>query len=374
MMFPAEPATRSEYMVDYVQQRLAEGLSAQDVLDAFHVPLNLRRPECEGCAEVLSNVLLHWIAHVQDTKLSAELVAAVRLGDEMQVRVLLDAGAPWDALDESGHSAGAHALRLQHQNCLEALVNAGSVAILAEPAVAVVGGGCLFSGENERYLKQKLSFERDRLLDADARPVMMEWEAPLMAAHADVLCPTNTTAKTVLNIGFGLGLIDTLLQERHPKTHVIVEAHPDVLEHMRHAGWLQRVGVRVLAGRWQQVLPKLINDERGPAKLFDAIFFDTFLEGVDELRRFHKLLPLLLKSGGVYSFFNGIAAHDNFLHRVYSEALRRDLCALGFDSVTYLHVPLEPPDASMWEGTSLRGRNWWLFTEYWLPIARMGSS
>jgi len=36
---------------------------------------------------------------------------------------------------------------------------------------------------------------------------MMGWEKPLMEKHAEVLCPKE--GLDVLNVGFGLGLIDT---------------------------------------------------------------------------------------------------------------------------------------------------------------------
>lgn len=33
----------------------------------------------------------------------------------------------------------------------------------------------------------------------------------------------------VLNVGFGLGLVDRAIQSNHPASHTIIEAHPDVL-------------------------------------------------------------------------------------------------------------------------------------------------
>ena len=33
----------------------------------------------------------------------------------------------------------------------------------------------------------------------------------------------------MLNVGFGLGLVDTAIQSNHPRSHTIIEAHPDVL-------------------------------------------------------------------------------------------------------------------------------------------------
>lgn len=54
------------------------------------------------------------------------------------------------------------------------------------------------------------------------------------------LCPDESDGPAVLNVGFGLGMIDTLFQTipKPPRLHVIIEAHPDVLAHMRSKGVL----------------------------------------------------------------------------------------------------------------------------------------
>jgi protein arginine N-methyltransferase 2 len=59
-----------------------------------------------------------------------------------------------------------------------------------------------------------------------------------------------------------------------PAEHVIVEAHPDVLAHMEAAGWMDKPGVTVLRGKWQDVLenPLLAAGE------FDVVYTDTFSE------------------------------------------------------------------------------------------------
>lgn len=61
----------------------------------------------------------------------------------------------------------------------------------------------------------------------------------------------------ILNIGFGLGLVDCAIQSRSIKSHTIVEAHPDVLQRMEEGGWMTKENVRVVRGRWQDVLPQL---------------------------------------------------------------------------------------------------------------------
>ncbi|KAH6572083.1 hypothetical protein BASA60_006855 [Batrachochytrium salamandrivorans] len=134
---------------------------------------------------------------------------------------------------------------------------------------------------NASYLARKLVFSKGRLLDSDGNAVMMGWEAPLMERHAKAIAPTP--GLDVLNIGFGLGIIDEYLQTLNPATHTIIEAHPDVYNHMVAQGWLQKPGVRVLFGRWQDVLADL--------ETYDGIFFDTFGEYYDDLRDFHQVLP-----------------------------------------------------------------------------------
>ena len=61
----------------------------------------------------------------------------------------------------------------------------------------------------------------------------------------------------VLNVGFGLGIIDDAIQRRGPRSHTIVEAHPDVYAHIKALGWDARPGVRVVFGRWQDVVEQV---------------------------------------------------------------------------------------------------------------------
>ena len=59
----------------------------------------------------------------------------------------------------------------------------------------------------------------------------MQWEAPLMAAHAEVICRGSGD---VLNVGFGMGIIDTYIQGYAPRSHTIIEAvRPHRFSHAR---------------------------------------------------------------------------------------------------------------------------------------------
>jgi len=120
------------------------------------------------------------------------------------------------------------------------------------------------------------------LLDNDNDAVMMEWERPLMMAHAQILT-SEMKGKRVMNIGFGLGIIDTALQGYEPSLHVICEAHPTVYKKMIEDGWDKKKNVRICFGRWQDELPKLVEE----GLEFDGIFYDTYGEHFTDLEDFH---------------------------------------------------------------------------------------
>jgi len=49
---------------------------------------------------------------------------------------------------------------------------------------------------------------------------------------------------------------------------------------------------------------------------FDGIFWDTYGEYYEDMKDFHVQLPRLLRPGGIYSFFNGLAPDNIFFHLV----------------------------------------------------------
>src|SRR5271156_3940860 len=98
----------------------------------------------------------------------------------------------------------------------------------------------------ENFLQSQLEYDDSigLLLDENGAPVMMKWEDEIMKITADILLPEVGKGR-VLNIGFGMGIIDGYLQERKPESHVIVEAHPTVIQRMKEKGWDKKAGVEV---------------------------------------------------------------------------------------------------------------------------------
>ncbi|KAK3044013.1 hypothetical protein LTS18_002406, partial [Coniosporium uncinatum] len=173
---------------------------------------------------------------------------------------------------------------------------------------------------NPNYLSSVLSVNPEAILDSSQNAVMMSWEKDLMAQSAQLLLPSS--GLRVLNVGHGMGIIDTFFQSHSPRVHHIVEAHPDVLKAMREQGWYEKPGVVIHEGRWQDVLPNLVGsiEEDGQELLFDAVYFDTFAEDYKALRDFFSEWVIqLLHPDGRLSFFNGMGADRQVCYDVYNK-------------------------------------------------------
>ncbi len=338
------------------------------------------------------------------------LMAAAKAGHIGLVKTLLeDGGAPWNALDRQNKCAGDHATDNEHWEVVNLLVEWATRAELilgtlqkAQRNNSVKSSGDLpdrqkkaienlpieqQSSTKADYLQQPLSYNSDgtALLDADRDAVMMEWERPIMKAHAQILLEDVSPPKDsphrprrVMNVGFGMGIIDSILQEEwRPTQHTIIEAHPDVYAKLCKDGWNTKPNVRVFFGRWQDVLPAL----RKAGELeFDGIFFDTYAEHSFDMEDFHEAITttdgnprgksLLSKPSGVYSFFNGLAPDNLFFHGVACNVVKLQLSKLNLDTEFLQCQMTAPPDqdttaAKTWEG--IRRKYWHGRDVYYLP-------
>lgn len=249
---------------------------------------------------------------------------------------------------------GNLASQLGHENIYEALVSYGAQTelLLSMLGQRIVEDGTLVQEDNDEekvvsnkgYLERKLEFTQDkdggeRLIDSDQNGVMMGWEDPLMRLHASVITKGNSPGLRVLNVGFGLGLVDTYLQSTNPAKHTIIEAHPDVYRKMIQDGWDKKA--TILFGRWQDVIPDL--------EVYDGIFFDTFGEYLDDMKEFHELLPNILDEDGVYSFFNGLAGTDKYLHDVACRLAELELVDMGLH-VEWKQLEMDKLGDNVWQG------------------------
>jgi protein arginine N-methyltransferase 2 len=240
------------------------------------------------------------------------------------------------------------------------------------------------------YLNTELEYKNGALITKENQDgVMMDWESDLMKAGRDTIFKSvdelisagqksddevdnieDINEINILNIGFGMGIIDTLIQEREPTNHYISEAHPDVLKKLEDDGWLKKKNVTVLKGRWQDTLPELLNK----GVFFNGIYYDTYSEHYSDMLDLFDLIVGLLKPSGIFSFFNGLGADRQIVYDVYKKIVEIDLNNYGMN-VSYQELATPPLtdekfdnlDESIWTGIK---RAYWRCKTYNHPEIR----
>ena len=353
---------------------------------------------------------------------SANIVATEEEGEEVDiekakevVKELFLSGAIWNDLDLNDETPGCMAWRLGRKELYELCVEAG---VRAELLLALLGSYEPLADEDsedeeieehlngaetvetiaaqngtnghidaaaeagvekrdvnsEDYLRSELTFQDDKLLDADANGVMMAWETDIMRRTVQLLLLGTQPGKRILNIGFGMGIVDRMFRDTKPLSHHIIEAHPVVIAKLEEANsdfgelWEESApgggSYIVHKGKWQDIIPKL--SEEG--EVFDAIYFDTFGEDYSQLKLFFtEYVVGLLDPEGRFGFFNGLGADRRVCYDVYCRIAELDLCDAGMD-VEWTTVPVEGlggKGEGEWKGVR---RRYWTLDEYRLPI------
>ena len=158
--------------------------------------------------------------------------------------------------------------------------------------------------------------------------VMMDWEDDLMKAHADLVCHNKGD---ILEFGFGLGISATYIQSHNPKSHTIIETHPQIAEKAKL--WAQgKSNVTIIEGDWIEYFDQL--------GTYDGVFFDTY--GDVNYLKFGEKAEALAKPGAHVTWWNALSEENN----VY-----------GFENVTYTKYDVDPPE-----------NNYFVAKEYYLPL------
>lgn len=181
------------------------------------------------------------------------------------------------------------------------------------------------------YLSTDLTFTKDEILLPDGFEVMMEWERPIMERSAEIICHNRGD---VLNVGFGMAIIDTAIQKQGATTHTIIEAHPQVIERAKR--WAaDKKGVRIVPSIWQKAL-----DDLPP---LDGIYFDTLMP---PMIPFLVRVPGLLKPGGVFLYFQFMVQFEN-LEAMIGKSLSLGIEMHHFDDIpgnAYYRLNEKTPD------------------------------
>ena len=151
------------------------------------------------------------------------------------------------------------------------------------------------SDGSARYDAGQLIIERQQ--------VMQDWERPLMKAMAEIAAAGGD----VLEVGFGMAISATYLQELGVRSHTIIECNEEVIEEFERwrAGYPER-DIRLVRGRWQDVRDQL---GRYGAVLFDTYPLDeseyeeSVLRSVTFAESFVETAAQCLREGGVFTYY-----------------------------------------------------------------------
>lgn len=207
--------------------------------------------------------------------------------------------------------------------------------------------GRLVQKDRKEWATFELHVSEDSL-EIGGWQVMQRWEAPIMRTMAAIVAGSQGD---VLEVGFGLGISASYIQSFRPRTHIIIEAHPDVARRARQWRQNQRGAITIVEGYWEEVAPNIAGPFAGI--LFDP--FPQFTEGdlvkarpyYEYVSNFFPLAAMLLREKGCFTYWS---------HEPTELAPRHCALLRQYFRAVYLHLVdnLKPPaDCSYWSHDSI---------------------
>jgi len=145
------------------------------------------------------------------------------------------------------------------------------------------------------YISSTLTFNNDSICwtnphDNKMYEVMMNWEEPIMNKMAELAV---SEGDDVLELGFGMGILSNAIQARKPKSHTIVECHPEIIVKLKE--WASdKANVIIIEGTWLEKKEDLSH--------YDAILQDTYAD--DNLDNFVSFVFNVAKPGCKVTWWN----------------------------------------------------------------------
>lgn len=159
--------------------------------------------------------------------------------------------------------------------------------------------------EIDENWKSSVAAVNEAELIIQGQQVMQAWEHPLMKALAEA---AGHSHGDVLEVGFGMGISASYLQEIGLRSYTVIECNEQVIEQFEK--WKKNYpdqDIRLVKGMWQEAVDHL--------DTYDGILFDTYPlseEEVDQEEgmaythcgKFFPVAAKLLKKGGVFTYYS----------------------------------------------------------------------
>ena len=156
-----------------------------------------------------------------------------------------------------------------------------------------------------------VKFTNQSIVHSDGRIVMHSWEHPIMQQKAEWICQGGGD---ILEIGFGMGISATYIQQHSINSHTICENNPQILSKLYE--WAQdKPNVKVIEGDWYQNIDKM--------GTYDGMMIDTYAD--DNFNKFGSFIPQLSNDVSYVTWWNNYHSNcESFGYDVHFESIEVD--------------------------------------------------